>query len=119
MKNIALGGAASLLLTLAACNGSNEPGNAQPQSSPAFGKEDPDGGLADQTYAASGTVTDVKGNEVTISHGPVPAIGWPAMTMTFTAGQPELAASVRAGDRVSFEFRKSAGGATLTSLSKL
>ncbi|MGN5376201.1 copper-binding protein (plasmid) [Sphingomonas panni] len=37
--------------------------------------------------SGSGTITavDAKGGTVTIKHGPIPTIGWPAMTMTFRA----------------------------------
>ncbi|TFI59873.1 copper-binding protein [Sphingomonas parva] len=99
---------------LAACNNSNQDTpEANAQGAPAATSA-----TADQTFAGSGTVTRVEGKDVTISHGAVEAAGWPAMTMTFTAERPELATSVKAGDRVSFEFRKSGGGATLTSISK-
>lgn len=57
------------------------------------------------TAMATGTVEFVKGGdgEITIAHGPVEALKWPAMTMTFKA-TPDQVASVKAGQKVAFEF---------------
>ena len=51
-----------------------------------------------------GTITalDPRGGTVTIKHGPIGAIGWPAMTMTFRASPPALLKNLRAGQRVGF-----------------
>lgn len=73
---------------------------------------------AGQVYSAEGDVTEVSGDLVTISHGPVEAIGWPAMTMGFRAASPELLQGIAPGDPVSFEFRKSGSEYVLTSLRK-
>lgn len=57
-------------------------------------------------HAAEGTVEGVDANEITISHGPVPDLKWPAMTMGF--GKPDAKAfqDIKVGDSVRFEFRK-------------
>jgi Cu(I)/Ag(I) efflux system protein CusF len=44
---------------------------------------------------------DAKAGKVTLHHGPVPALGWPAMTMQFTA-EPALLKSIKAGQTVKF-----------------
>lgn len=44
---------------------------------------------------------DAKGGTITLHHGPIAAIGWPAMTMTFHA-TPEVLAAARPGQRVAF-----------------
>ena len=72
---------------------------------------------AAQTYRGTGKVTAVAGNQVTIDHGPIEGIGWPAMTMTFTA-PGGMASGVKAGDEVSFSFRQEGSAYTLTSLRK-
>jgi hypothetical protein len=41
---------------------------------------------------------------VTLSHEPVPALDWPAMTMTFALANPGIARGFKAGDRVRFGF---------------
>lgn len=68
-----------------------------------------------QAYSGTGQVTAVAGNQVTIDHGPIEGIGWPAMTRTFTA-PGEMAAGVKAGDAVSFSFRHEGSAYILTSL---
>lgn len=115
MKTMIITATASLLLSLAACDSSPQ---AQQSDAGAEGASEADVKEA-QTYSATGTITELKGSDVTISHDPVAEIGWPAMTMTFRAEQPELLASVRTGDKVSFEFSQAGDGATLTSLKKL
>jgi Cu(I)/Ag(I) efflux system membrane fusion protein len=57
-------------------------------------------------YAAQGKVESVDADSLTISHGPVPALKWPGMTMGFGKPAPTDFADVKAGDQVRFEFRK-------------
>ncbi len=73
---------------------------------------------ASQTHSAKGTVDTISGLEVTISHGPVESLGWPAMTMGFTAGDPSIIAGIKPGDQVNFTFSQSAGGFGLTSIAR-
>lgn len=58
-----------------------------------------------EAATAVGTVesVDAATGKITIAHGPVSALGWPAMTMPFDA-TPDQVASVKAGDRVEFAF---------------
>jgi len=67
--------------------------------------------------SATGTVesVDVVNGKITIAHGPVPALKWPAMTMAFAA-TPEQLQSVRAGQQVDFEFMSQGMSASLTSI---
>jgi len=92
-------------------------GMAMPAPSPAASKPavpNPAPGLAE----TSGHVESIGADGVTISHQPVPAIGWPAMTMTFRVEQPALLRGVKTGDRVRFAFDQPAAGPTLRRLSK-
>jgi Cu(I)/Ag(I) efflux system periplasmic protein CusF len=70
-----------------------------------------------RTYSGAGKVTAVAGDQVSIAHGPIQGIGWPAMMMSFTA-PAGMANGVKVGDQVSFSFRQQAGGYPLTSLQK-
>jgi Cu/Ag efflux protein CusF len=70
-----------------------------------------------RTYSGTGEVTAIAGDQVTIAHGPIAGIGWPAMTMTFTAPD-EMANGIAAGDRVTFSFRQDGSAYRLTSLRK-
>lgn len=53
----------------------------------------------------TGTVTalDAGAGTVTIDHGPMPDIGWSAMTMTFDV-DPALLVGIAEGDRVAFDL---------------
>jgi len=57
-------------------------------------------------HQAQGTVDDVdaKALTVTLSHGPVASLKWPAMTMEFKLANEALLANVKRGARVNVEF---------------
>jgi Cu(I)/Ag(I) efflux system protein CusF len=69
---------------------------------------------------AEGTIkaVDTTKHTVTIAHGAVPAVQWPAMTMAFNATSKQLA-GLKAGDQVTFEFRAEGMGATIVSINPL
>jgi len=69
---------------------------------------------------AEGTIkaVDTAKHTVTIAHGAVPAVQWPAMTMAFTATTQQLT-GLKAGDQVAFEFRTEGTGATIVSIKPL
>lgn len=72
-----------------------------------------------QSASAEGTVTaiDTDAGTITIDHGAVPAIKWPAMTMAFEADE-QLRNRVAVGDKVSFEFATGESGSSITSITK-
>jgi len=57
-------------------------------------------------HKADGIVegVDAKAGTVTLNHGPVPSLKWPAMTMEFKAANAALLDGLAPGQRVSFEF---------------
>ena len=61
------------------------------------------------TFTAKGKVEDVDAEGVTISHGPVPALKWPSMTMGFGKTKPTDFPGLKTGDTIQFQFKK--GGA--------
>jgi Cu(I)/Ag(I) efflux system membrane fusion protein len=67
-------------------------------------------------YQTQGRVESVSPTDITLSHQPVPALGWPAMTMTFHVVDPRLVKGVKAGDQVRFSFDQPAQGPTLRTL---
>jgi len=71
----------------------------QPASSPSSA-------VAKEVHVATGKVDSIDADSVTISHGPVPELKWPAMTMDFGKANPKAFADVKPGDRVRFEFKK-------------
>jgi membrane fusion protein, copper/silver efflux system len=69
---------------------------------------------APATYETTGKVEAVTSHDITLSHQPVPALGWGAMTMTF--GKPSATAfpGVTTGATVHFAFKQSSDGYELT-----
>ncbi len=72
----------------------------------------------DQTHSGTGTVESVSGQQVTISHGPIKSLEWPAMTMPFTAKDAASVQGIKVGDRVAFTLTKSGNESVLTSITK-
>ena len=60
-----------------------------------------------QIYTATGTINSLEkaGLKATIMHDPVPALGWPTMTMGFAFEDATLLEGLKAGDKVRFDFR--------------
>lgn len=112
MKIVGSSGALALPLLIAA---RGQPQQAAPENRQGAeaSSSAPQAGSA---HSAMGELPAIEGDQVTISHGPVETLGWPAMT--FRAGSPEMAGQVSVGGRVSFSFRREDGGYTPTSLSK-
>lgn len=69
-------------------------------------------------YGTTGRIEAIKEGAVTLSHQPVPALGWPAMTMTFKLANPAMTRGHKKGDRVSFRFEQRQDGPTVTSIAR-
>ncbi len=57
------------------------------------------------------TAIDTKANKLTIQHGPISAVGWPTMIMTFKANPPMLLPGLRVGQRIGFDVKTQGMGA--------
>ena len=57
-------------------------------------------------HQASGTVDgiDLKEGTISLNHGPIASLKWPAMTMEFKAANPALLQALKPGAKVDFEF---------------
>ena len=53
---------------------------------------------------------DLAGRKATLTHEPIPALGWPAMTMDFALGADLDAAKVTPGSQVEFDFVDTGSG---------
>ena len=75
---------------------------------------------AAQSAKATGTVRNIKLDKgtVTIAHGPVPELEWPAMTMGFKA-TPEQLEELSEGDEIEFECTSQGMNSTITSIKQL
>lgn len=72
-----------------------------------------------RTYEASGTIERITTRSVTLRHGPVPALDWPAMTMAFASEGPAQLRGLKRGDRVAFVFVQASTGPRIVSIRKL
>lgn len=72
----------------------------------------------DTVHKAKGTVTkvDAKAGVVTLSHGPVPTLNWPAMSMGFKVNDNALLRKMTEGQPVEFEFVQSGKEYVITSV---
>ena len=70
-------------------------------------------------YETVGKIEQITATSVTLSHEPVPAIGWPAMTMTFQLPDPKIARGLKTGDRVRFGFDRPPTGPTVRRMTKV
>lgn len=59
---------------------------------------------------------DAKAGTVTIAHEPIPALNWPAMTMSFKVAQPKMLEQVSAGNKVEFMLQGKDMSAVITSI---
>ena len=126
MRTTTLMSLLALPLALAACDSGQD--TAQMNDMPMAENEMMDGedmpmmepGSGMQTASAEGTVTaiDAEAGTITVDHGPVPAIEWPAMTMAFEADE-QLRSEVSVGEGIAFEFRTGSEGNVITSITKL
>jgi Cu(I)/Ag(I) efflux system membrane fusion protein len=61
---------------------------------------------ASASHRAEGKVESVEPDGITISHGPVASLKWPAMTMGFSKPAPDAYPDIKPGDQVRFEFKE-------------
>ena len=102
MKKIAITVATVLAFALAGCDQSQQ--QSSTTSAPAGTPTAPSASTG--IYTTTGQVTAVAPDSVTISHQPVPALNWPAMTMTFKAPDQAMIAGLQNGAAVEFSFRQ-------------
>ena len=73
---------------------------------------------APATYRTSGRVQSIAGRSITLAHGAVPALQWPAMTMTFALAEPVRLEGVAVGSQVEVAFDMVGGKPTIRSLTR-
>lgn len=69
-------------------------------------------------YDASGRITAIDPRNITIAHGPVPGLSWPAMTMQFSITKADQARGLKVGDTVSFRFHQGGAGYAIDEIKK-
>src|SRR6266581_3081726 len=70
-----------------------------------------------KSHKGVGTVkkVDPTGGKVTIAHGPIPTMKWPAMSMTFTVKDKALLGKFSQDKKVEFEFVEQGSDYVITS----
>ncbi len=69
-------------------------------------------------HAASGRITALHGTDITIAHGAIAGLNWPAMTMQFSLQDAALARGLAVGDTVSFSVRQDGQRYVVTQIQK-
>src|SRR2546427_177405 len=71
-----------------------------------------------EVHKGVGTVkkVDPAGGKVTIAHGPIPTMKWPAMNMTFTVKDKALLGKFSQDKKVEFEFVEQESNYVITSV---
>jgi len=71
-----------------------------------------------QSHKGVGTVkkVDSAGGKVTIAHGPIPTMKWPAMNMTFTVKDKAMLGKFSQDKKVEFEFVDQGSNYVITSV---
>ena len=74
------------------------------------------GGDPNALTDGSVVAVDRAANKVTISHGPIPNLGMPGMTMGFNVSDPALLQALKPGDKVRFHVDVIGGAFTVMSI---
>jgi len=88
------------------------------QATPLAAPVAPSAKSASALHETRGRVETLAAGSITLSHEAVPAIGWPAMTMTFKLDPPSLSQGLKVGDRVAFAFEQRPDGPVVRRLAK-
>lgn len=70
------------------------------------------------TYSATGTIQAITAKGVTLQHSAIPALKWPAMTMTFATQGPAQLRGLKRGEKVQFTFARDDKGAHIVAIRK-
>jgi Cu(I)/Ag(I) efflux system membrane fusion protein len=72
-----------------------------------------------QLHAGEAVVESLDAGTIMLSHGPIPSLKWPDMTMEFKLAAAGQAKAIAPGDRVRFRFYRSGNDFVLESIEKL
>ena len=120
-------GLGAVALGLAACS----PKPAEPAAAPVAAAEPAAPPMADMPMtpaapAQAGPITgmgkitaiNAAGGTLTIDHQAIPAVGWDAMSMGFTATDPMMLKDLKVGDAVTFELKSASEPSVVTKVQK-
>ena len=118
-KSLLMASSLALAATLAGCN--QQPEAAKPGESRGDASAMSDLPMPAEMKHGKGVVTvtaiDPAKGTVTLDHGDITELKWPAMEMGFSA-KPEVLAGIKVGDKVDFEIDWDGKAGTVTRLTK-
>lgn len=114
MKLLIMLSSSVVALTLTACN--RQPATSSGPQAAASAERSPAANKSAEGHG-TGTVTaiDAKAGQVTLDHGAIPEVGWPAMTMSFGA-DPAILSTIAVGDKVAFDMTIANGTPKITAI---
>ena len=120
MKNAALRIAAlTLAVTLSACGQDASPTGDEPTVATTSEAAMDKMAMPAESRMAKGTGTvtavDAAAGTITLDHGAMPEVEWPAMTMAFSA-KSELLTDIKVGDNVNFDVSITGNAGEITSI---
>lgn len=76
-----------------------------------------DGKIETESYQGEGKVNsvDIKAGRIRLTHGPIPGLGWKAMTMSFGVTDDSLLENLKPGQKVAFTLIEAHKGKYLIS----
>lgn len=95
MRTVAYAVIGALVLSATAAAAADDMANMKGMSAAPAGKQGQGTGVIKAINAKAGAVT--------IQHGPIPAVSWPAMTMTFKAKPATLLKGLKVGQTIGFD----------------
>jgi len=120
-KTMMIAALAVLPIGLSGCDTQTETPKAEAPEAEATSDAMPGMEMAAEAKMAkgSGTVTaiDAAAGKIALDHGPIAAVGWPAMKMAFSI-KPELLEGVAVGDKVDFDVTVTGSAGEVTAITK-
>ena len=73
---------------------------------------------APRTAKGTGVITEIDAGQamLTLQHDPIPALGWPTMTMPFRVVPPELLKGLKVGQKIGFDTNEGHGLPEITAV---
>lgn len=120
-KSLLIASSLALTATLAGCDKKAEAPAAEAPKAEASADAMASMAMPADTKMGKGTgavtAIDAPAGKITLDHGAIPAVGWPAMKMGFSA-KPALLTGIAVGDKVDFDVTVTGSAGEVTALKK-
>ena len=120
-KSLLIAALIALPVTLAGCDRKPDAPTAEVPKAAAPADAMPGMAVPQGSKMGKGTGTvmaiDPAAGKITLDHAAIPAVGWPAMTMDFTA-KPEVLKGIAVGDKADFDLTVTGSAGEVTAIRK-